>query len=241
MTSAGMPEPEGDPDRPLSDMERRLFGVDPPPPPPPADLVALARDFANRAELRFKGFRQDYERVSNAATALHKTGDITKAQAMRIFLDDGHMISMPLIARYIDARESEQVANWLRARDGFHFSNWLDERTRMALDGFVANGEGALAVQLIRQHLHKVMARTKDQWRVAGRKQPKNLPPEYVAQFEAQKLDALETLPGHIDIALYEIAELQPWIDAHGSDEDRKAITAYRDEIAKVRARFNLA
>lgn len=235
----GIPEPEGDPDRPLSDLEQRLFGG-PQPPPPPQQLIELARDLANRAKLRFKGFRQDYERVTNAATALHKDGQITKAQATRIFLDDGNMISAPLIARYIEARESEQVANWLRAREEFHFPNWLNERNRMALEGFVRNGEGALAVQLIRQHLHKVINRTKDHWRDAGRKRPQGLSDKMAEQFEQFKATALEDLPGHLDIALYEIAELEPWIIAHGSNEDRKAIADYRDEIAKVRKRFNL-
>lgn len=239
MSADHLPEPEGDPDRPVSDLEKRLLGGERPP-PPQSDLVGFARDFANRATLRFKGFRQDYERVSNAATALHKNGQISMAQATRIFLDDGHMISAPLIARYLDARESEQVANWLRAREEFHFPGWLNERNRMALDGFVRNGEGALAVQLIRQHLHKVMNRTKDQWRNAGRKRPKDMSEKIAEQFEEFKAAALEDLPGHLDIALYEIAELEPWIAEHGSNEDRKAIAGYRGEIAKVRKRFNL-
>ncbi|WP_336987399.1 hypothetical protein [Altererythrobacter aquiaggeris] len=232
--------PEGDPNRPISEMEQRLFGGKQPAPPPPK-LAQIARDFANRATLRFKGFRQDYERVSNAATALHKDGLITKAEAQRIFLDDAYMISAPLIERYIIARESEQVANWLRARTAFHFPNWLDERNRMALDGFVANGEGALAVQLIRQHLHKIMNRTKDRWRDAGRKRPKDLAAQYHESFEDRRLQALEELPGHLDIAVYEIAELEPWVTGHGSKEDLRAVAGYREEIQKIRGRFNLS
>ena len=228
---------EDEPDE--KDLVDRLFGGKPKP-PPPAKLVAFARDFANRATLRFKGFREDYERVSNAASALHRSGDISRGAATRIFFDDGHMISAPLIERYLQARESEQVANWLRARTEFHLPNWLNDRNRMALDGFVANGEGALAVQLIRQHLHKVMNRTQDAWRAAGRKRPPDMEGTVAEQFEDHKAKALEDLPGHLDIALFEIAELEPWIDAEGSAEDRKIIEKYREQIAKIRKRFNL-
>lgn len=240
MGEGGIPEPEGDPDRPLSDLEKRLFGGEQPP-PVSASLAEFAREQVARAALRFKGFRQDYERVSNAATAQWKAGQITRAEAQRIFLDDGHIVSAPLVRRYLDARESRQIADWLRARDEMHFTGWLSERNRAALDGMVEQGEAATAVALILAHLKKVMNTAKSHWRAAGQKMPRDLPEQYHDRFKHNLAQQQLRLPGRLGEAALEIAELEPWIANHGSREDQRTLAAWREELAKVRERFGIA
>ena len=240
MIEDDIPSPDGDPERPLSDLEKRVFGLVQPP-PVPASLAQFAHDHVARATLRFKGFRQDYERVSNAATAQWKDGQITQAEAQRVFLDDGHIVSAPLIARYLAARECRQIADWLRARPEFHFPGWLSERNRMALDGMVANGEAAMAVALILAHLGKVMTTVQNHLRAAGRKAPAGASAETVAAIASAGEIARERLGGAIGEAALELAELQPWIDRHGSREDQRAIAAWHDRLGAARARFGLA
>lgn len=239
MIEDDIPSPEGDPERPLSDLEKRVFGLVQPP-PVPAELAQFVHDQVARATLRFKGFRQDYERVSNAATAQWKDGQITQAEAQRVFLDDGHIVSAPLIARYLAARECRQIADWLRARPEFHFPGWLSERNRMALDGMVEHGEAGSAVQLILAHLKKVIARARDQWRAAGRKIPKGISPELHERLATAIALDLQRLPGSLGEAQLELAELEPWITAHGSREDQRSFAAWLEEVRAVRVRFGL-
>jgi len=239
MAEQEIPEPEGDPDRPLSDLEKRLFGGEQPP-PVSTKLAEFAQDMVARATLRFKGFRQDYERISNAATAQWKDGQITRAEAQRVFLDDGHIISAPLVRRYLEARESRKVADWLRSREEMHFVGWLSERNRMALDGMVEHGEAPTAVALILAHLKKVMAAAKDHWRSAGQKMPKDLPSEHHDSFMNSVAEERRLLPGRLSETALEIAELEPWIADHGSREDQRMLVSWREELAKVRARFGI-
>lgn len=210
-------------------------------PPPPEYLVAFAEQRVDHAQLKFKSFRQDFERVNNAATAAWRDGLISKDDATLIFFDAANIVSGPLVRRYVEARACEQVAKWLKSRPEFHFSNWLSPRNRMALDGFAAHGQGALAVTLICQHLNKVMARALQYGRGAARKQPAGLTDAQAAKFQDNQASALELLPGELALATLEIAELEPWIIACGSDEDRMEIIAMKEELAKMRGRFNLA
>lgn len=232
-------EPGDDPERPLSELEKRLFGGEQPP-PVPAKLAAWAQDQVARATLRYKGFRQDYERISNAATAQWKNGQITQADAQRVFLDDGHIVSAPLMRRYFDARECRQVSDWLRARSEFHFPGWLSERNRMALDAMVLHGEPAMAVQLVLAHLKKVMDRARQQWRAAGRKVPKGAGTDLSEQLAKSIALERQRLPGFVGEAQLELAELEPWVTQHGSREDQRSVTGWRDELQAVRQRFGL-
>lgn len=233
-------DPDGEPARPLSYIERRLLGGEQPP-PVDAALRAVAEEAVNRAALRFKGFRQDFERISNATTSQWKDGRITREDASRLFLDDDHIISGPLVRRYLAAREFKQIADWLRARSEIHFTGWLSERNRLALDGMAQHGEGAMAVQLIMLHLRKIMARAKDLSRAAHRKIPSDCPPDLRAALEQAAATARHGLPGGLGEAELEIAELESWIDGYGSREDRRVVAGWREELNRMRDRFNIS
>lgn len=210
-------------------------------PPPPAHLAALGQRFVDAAAPRFRNFRVDLEAVQSAAVAAAKRGDIAGEDATQLFLDHGDSVSLPLVRRYIETCETELIARWLMALDSYHFPGWATPRNRIALAGMVAAGEEAMAVRLVRKHLEKTHKRTKSRWLAVARKRPAVIPADLVERYETQMAKARWELPGELETARLEVAELEDIVRDHGSPEDNRAVDAMLDELAKVRARFNLA
>ena len=168
-------------------------------------------------------------------------GQISKEDAETIALDIGYVVSTPLVQRYIDAREFELVARYLKHRIMYNRTGWLTERNRLALDGMIAGGETAMAVGLLREFLKKLYQHTQEQWRAAGRKAPRGESDARTLEILAtRRAEALRDLPGHLEIAEQEMAEIEAYLAEHGSREDNRALDRFRDEIAKVRKRFGL-
>jgi hypothetical protein len=206
--------------------------------PTPPHLAAAALPFVEQAKLRLKNFRVDLEAVQAAALAAGKDDRIAREDAVLMYHDVGEVVSRPLVVRYLEAGEAELVARWLMSRPGYHFTDWATERNLAALDGMIALGEQAMAVRLVRKHLEKVMATAKARWRVVGRKRPATMRPDLVQHYEAAMRQAIYELPGVLDAAALEIAELERYVREHGSGEDNKAIDAMQAELAKARERF---
>ena len=217
-------------------IERFLFQGAPPPPP---HLAPLGQRFVDAATPRFRNFRVDLEAVQSAAVKAAERGDISRDDAMQLFVDHGDSVSLPLVRRYIEVCETELVARWLMALGSYHFPGWATLRNRTALEGMIAAGEQALAVRVVRKHLEKTHKRAKSRWLAVGRKQPANLTPELLERYEAQLVKARWELPGELETARLEVAELEDVVRDHGSLEDNRAIDAMLAELDKVRARFN--
>lgn len=210
-------------------------------PPPPPHLAALAEQFVGAARPKLKNFRVDLEAVQSAAIKAGVAGEIALPDAQMLFLDHGETVSLPLVRRYIEACEAELVARWLMALGGFHFTGWATVRNLAALDGMVALGEHALAVRVVRKHLEKTQGRAKACWRRVGAKRRANIPPELLVRYEEQLEQARWELPGQIDAARMEIAELEQYVRGYGSHEDNRAIDAMIAELDKAKQRFNIA
>lgn len=220
-----------------SPFERLLFEDAPPPPP---HLAGLAQELVEAASPRFRNFRVDLEAVQGAAMRAGKAGEIAEADAQMLWLDHGEVVSLPLVRRYIAGHETELVARWLMALPSFHFAGWARPRNLAALDGMVACDEAALAVRVIRKHLEKTQNRARQCWRVVSAK-PKTVPAEHAERYEAQLAKARWELPGELESARIEIAELEQYVREHGSPEDNRAIDAMLAELEKARGRFNIA
>lgn len=218
--------------------ERLLFEDAPPPPP---HLAALGESFVARAKPRFRNFRVDLEAIEVAASKAGRAGEISPDDGAQLFLDRGDSLSLPLVRRYIEACETELVARWLRALPSFHFTGWATVRNLTALDGMVAAGEPALAVRVVRKHLEKTFARARDCWRLVARKRPAGLADEAAERFDRAIAKARWELPGQIEGARIEIAELAAYVRDHGSLEDNRAIDTMLADLEKVRARFTQA
>ena len=209
--------------------------------PPSAETVEIARTLVERAKLRFKDFRVDREAIEGSAVkASREEGHISPKQARDIFMDKGDCVSLPLVQRYLDMREFELIAKYLRTRLYFHWVTEMTPRNRLAFDGMIAGGEEAMAVALLKLYLKKVHQAAQRAWRNAGTKIRDDLPAEYRPQAEAQLALSLSELPGKLRIAEMEVAEIEPYISAHGSREDNRAIAKFREDIAKARGRFNI-
>lgn len=224
------------PDQP-SPFENLLFEGAPPPPP---HVAALGQRFVDEAALKFRNFRVDLEAVQSRAVAAAKKGDISDEDAAMLWLDHGDTVSHPLVQRYNEVCETELIARWLMALPSYHFSGWATPRNLAALEGMVAAGEQALAVRVVRKHLEKVQSRARDCWRLVGRKRPSVIPPDMLARYEAQMEQARWELPGVIDAAQMEIAELDQTVRTYGSLEDNRALDTMLANLARARKRFNI-
>lgn len=235
-----IPNPwDGEPDPgPPSAFEKLLFTG---PPPAPPRVAQFAQQLADRAKLGFKEFRLDREKIEGMAVDAMNNGEISKSDAQLIFLDTGYVVSAPLVQRYLDAREFELVARYLKHRIMYHPTDWLNARNRLALDGMIAGGEAAMAVGLLREYLKKLRNHTQEQWRAASRKAPKGMTDQNTLDaYERMQREALSALPGHLEIAELELAEIEAYLAEHGSREDNRALDKFREEIARTRARFSL-
>lgn len=223
---------------PLNKFEKMIFEG---PQPAPPHLIELAATWVNRAKLKFKDFRVDREEIEIAVAKAAKDGAVSQRDARLIFLDTGDVVSLPLAQRYIDMREFELMAKYLRTRLHYHNVTRLTPRNRMIIDGMIAGGEAAMAVSLLRLYLKKLRDFTQNRWRAAGRKPHPDASPEGLVQFERMKAEEIRDLPANLEIAELELAEIEPWIAAHGSREDNRAVEKFREEIGRVRKRFAIS
>lgn len=221
-----------DPER-LSPVERRLLGIDRSPPPP--HLAALGCTMVERTKITFKLFRRDFEAAGTVANAAFKAGEISRQDASDLFVDLGHALSLPLAERYLAAGACARLADWLRARPGFGELDWLGPRNRLAIEGLVERQEAALAVALLRQHLHKALTAAKASWRYAASAQ-KALAAGHAIPPAART--ALDQIPGQLDLILLEVAECEQWIAAHGAPSDHAALADLRSEVGRARKRL---
>lgn len=195
----------------------------------PADrLAVVAQGFVGPAKLRFRNFREDLERVQQAAMEAMRNDQISKEDAEAIFMDDHHVVSLPLIQRYFEAQEFELVGRWLLSRMARVKTSWMGQRNRIALDGMIAGGESALAVRLLRKYLSKLREHTQRQWRAAGASRPS------LSESDRQSLSS------HLEIAEMELSEIESYLSREGSREDNRAAEKFRAELDKVRQRFGL-
>lgn len=223
----------GDDDR--TPFERMLFEDAP---PPPRHLSALGQRFVAEARPKFRNFRVDLEAIEIAASKAGRKGEIPVEDGAQLFLDRGDSISLPLVLLYVEARETGLVARWLMALGSFHSTGWATERNLAALDGMVAAGESALAVSVVRKHLEKTQRVVRERWRTVARKEPANLPPDRLERYREDLAKVRWELPGEIEAARIEIAELERYVRDHGSPEDNRAIDVMLADLDKARARF---
>jgi hypothetical protein len=207
-------------------------------PPPPRHLTALGQKFVDAAKPKYRNFRVDLEAIEIAASKAGRAGEIPADDAAQLFLDRGDSLSLPLVRRYVDARETELVARWLMALGSFHSTGWATVRNLAALDGMVAAGEHALAVAVVRKHLEKTQRTVRERWRTVGRKEPAGLPPERLARYREELAKVRWELPGEIEAARLEIAELETYVREHGSPEDNRTIDTMLADLEKARTRF---
>lgn len=202
------------------------------------ELAGVARPFVDRAVLRFKSLRDDFERIGSAVVAAMKDGLIDRETARTIWIDHCHILSVPLIERYLQAGKFEQIAAWLRVRPAMETMDWPDEPARVALAGFIANGQGALAAQLCRHHIERMMRKLRRDWKERRRNPSKGLDEDSARAFRALQRQIVADIPTRNVEMLLDIAAVEAIVATHGSDEDRAFLAAVRAEVEEDQRRF---
>ncbi|MDP3675215.1 MAG: hypothetical protein Q8R44_08970 [Novosphingobium sp.] len=206
-------------------------------PPAPPELFAIARPFVDRAVLRFKGVKSDVERIASIVIKARAAGDLSEDAARQIWWDRGHVLSSPVQSRYLEARQFALVDKYQRARAGFPCFDWPDRHAREALEGFVVAGEGALAAALALAHIERAMKSLRLDWRERRRGIPAQLSADQKDMVRATQAALIARIPLRNQAILLDAGAAQGWIAAYGTNAERAALDAARDEIERDIAR----
>ena len=190
--------------------------------------------------LVYRNFRVEFERIGGLAVKAMSDGLIGKDDATLIWLDVGDVLSVPLIARYCDARQYDPVVTWLRARPGFQCVAWLRGYVLSAMERLVADGEGARAASLALAHVERAMKSLRLDWKERRRGIPKKLAPEAQAALRSTQAALIARIPVRNAEMLMEIGEMMPYL-AHGTAEERATLEALRREVLADQERFPAA
>ena len=206
-------------------------------PPAPPHLAGLAAPFVARARLAFKDFRKDYERIGGAVVKAKTAGAISPDDATLIWFDVGQVLSRPLVERYCEARAFAPVDRWIRAREGFSCTEWLGGYVLLALERFVAAGEGPRAAALVLAHAERAMRSLRQDWKERRRKLPAALAPGPRDAAVSMQRALVARIPLRNADMLNELAELEPWTK-HGIEGEAEALSRLRAEILADQERF---
>lgn len=189
------------------------------------------------AKPRFKDFRVDFEKISNAASKAAREGrdGLAFEDGMAMFSDLDWDLRIPLQRRYAVEGALEQVAHFHAKRFKLYIGRnepWPDEPAADALEMFARHGRGDLGIELVRTYVDMQHKRLKRDYSARNPRKPRVERPENVERAIAGITKVIAAaIPEMKADLLRDIDTLAPYVEAHGSDEDRTWFEAERREI----------
>ena len=177
------------------------------------------------ANPRFKDFRVDFEKISNGAGRLMERGEISLEQRAAMFHDCDWDIRIPLQRQYVEAGAVEAVAHYHAKRFKLLLGRnapWPDEPGKDALRLFAKHGRADVGVALIRTYVdmqHKRLKRDYSKRNPRGIRKP--LPAEtkeLIGQIDKVIAGAIPDRKAEL---LRDLETVAPYLEAHGTGEDR--------------------
>ena len=189
------------------------------------------------AKPRFKDFRVDFEKISNAASKAAREGreGLTFDDAFALFSDVDWDLRIPLQHRYAAEGALEQVAHYHAKRFKLYIGRnepWPDEPAIDALQIFVDHGRADLGVQLVRTYIDMQHKRLKRDY---GSRNPGK--PRVERDEGAQRaIGAINrviaaAIPERKAELLSDIETVAAFVDEHGDEEARSWFDGVRREI----------
>lgn len=195
----------------------------------------LGERLVAEAKPKFKDFRVDFEKISNAASKMCRVelDDMDAARAM--FLDSGWDIRIPLQRRYAEEGELDAVAHYHAKRFKLGIGRntpWPDEPAEDALKLFADHGRADVGVALIRNYAdmqHKRLKRDYSARNPRGSRKPREEGVERVLTAISKAI--ADGIPDAKAGLLKDLETVTPYVETHGSDDDRGWFYSLRREI----------
>lgn len=199
------------------------------------------RDIGERlvatAKPRFKDFRIDFEKISNAASKAAREGreGLIFEDAAAMFNDVDWDLRIPLQHRYAEEGAFDAVAHYHAKRFKLLLGRnepWPDEPGEDALRLFAEHGRAEVGVALIRNYVdmqHQRLKRDYSTRKPRGSRKPREEGVER-AIVTITKLIA-DAVPDRKAELLKDMEAVAPYLEKHGSDEDRAWFETVRAEI----------
>jgi hypothetical protein len=186
------------------------------------------------ANPRFKDFRADFEKISNAASKMcREEGSDDVAAAM--YLDRNWEIRIPLQRRYVENGAFEAVAHYHAKRFKLEMGRsapWPDEPAWHALRLFAEHGRSDLGVALIRTYADMQHKRLKQDYSKRNPRGPrKNLDETMKMVLRVTNELIADGVPDAKRHLLRDLEAAAPYVEEHGTAEDRAWFDQLRREI----------
>jgi hypothetical protein len=200
-----------------------------------AELAALGERFVAEANPRFKDFRVDFEKISNAAcgTLRLEEGKLELARAM--FSDVDWALRLPLQRRYAAEGAWEAVLKYHLSRTRRYWSSsspFPDTPAQAVLDLFAEHGRADLGLTLVRTHIEVMLKRLR---RDLSKRNPRG-PGKQYDESTRRILSAMDAavaaaIPDTKRDLLRDLEAVEPYVLRHGTDEDKAWFEDVRREV----------
>ena len=198
--------------------------------PSAEQLVAMAKP-------KFKDFRVDFEKISNAASAAAREGrhGLRPADALGMFTDIAWNLRIPLQRRYAAEDRLELVAHYHAKRFKLYLGRnepWPDAPAKETLELFVAHGRADLGIQLIRAYVDMQHVRVKRDYSSRKSRGSRKKRSEGVERCIAGMNNVIAaSIPDRKAELLKDIESIAPYVSTHGAEEDQAWLENVRREI----------
>lgn len=189
------------------------------------------------ANPRFKDLRVDFEKISNAACKAAREGreGLSPEDAPAMFVDGEWDIRIPLQHRYAQAGAFDAVSHYHAKRFKLLLGRntpWPDEPGRDALEMFARYGRAPIGVALIRAYVDMQLKRLKKDYAKRNPRGPRGDLDEGSKRLIG-RIDAViaNAVPDRKAELLKDMETVAPYLEEHGSGEDRAWFESVRREI----------
>ncbi|MDF2146584.1 hypothetical protein [Knoellia sp. p5-6-4] len=200
-----------------------------------SDLVALGERFVAGASPRFKDFRVDFEKISNAASRTMRVEEDDLDLAKAMYFDTDWALRLPLQRRYAAVGAWEPLVKYHLTRTKRYWSStspFPDEPAQAVLDLFAEHGRADLGLTLVRTHVEVMLKRLR---RDLSKRNPRG-PGKQYDEATRRILSAMDAaVAAHIPESkrdlLRDLEAVEPYVMAHGSKDDHAWFAEVRREV----------
>jgi len=198
------------------------------------DLAALGERFVAAANPRFKDFRVDFEKISNAASQSLRVEEENPELATAMFFDSDWALRLSLQRRYAAEGAWEPVLRYhlTRVRRYWSTEPWPDAAALDTMDLFAAHGRADLGLTLVRAYVDVMLKRLR---RDLSKRNPRG-PGKQYDEATRRVLSAMDAaVAAHIPEGkrnlLRDLEAVEPYVTAHGTGEDLDWFAEVRREV----------